>query len=455
VITDRTAALAELRAALGAALSTDPRELDAARADKSGQRSAAAPLAIVHAASVADVQAALRIASAHRLPVVPRGAGTGLAGGAMAGADRLVLSTARMTRIHEIDAVDQIAVVEPGVIVAELDAAAREQGLFYAPDPASRAWATIGGTIATGAGGLMCVKYGVTREAVLGLDVVLADGTLMRLGHRTVKGVTGLDLVGLMVGSEGTLGVVVGATVRLLPVPAGTTATIGAHLPSVVAAGAASAAIMASGVRPAALEIIDPLALSRIHAYLGLPLPLDGTTHLLMQTDGPQAIADAESALALVRAAGGDGDVSTDDASAEQLLTVRRSFHAAMEAHGTVLIEDVAVPRRRLPEMFAAIERISAEFGVEIPTVAHAGDGNLHPNFVYSGDAVPEPVWQAAHAVFREALALGGTLTGEHGVGVLKKRHLVDELGEHQLALQRRIKAAFDPLGIMNPDAVF
>lgn len=453
--TDRTSALDELRAALGAALSTDATELEAARADKSGQRSAAAPLAIVHAASVADVQAALRIASAHRLPVVPRGAGTGLAGGAMAGADRLVLSTARMTRIHEIDAVDQIAVVEPGVIVAELDAAARKQGLFYAPDPASRAWATIGGTVATGAGGLMCVKYGVTREAVLGLDVVLADGTLMRLGHRTVKGVTGLDLVGLMVGSEGTLGVVVGATVRLLPIPEGATVTIGAQLPSVVAAGAAASAIMAGGVRPAALEIIDPLALSRIHTYLGLPQPLDGTTHLLVQTDGPQAIADAESALALVRAAGGDGDVSTDDASAERLLTVRRSFHAAMEAHGTVLIEDVAVPRRRLPEMFAAIERISAEYGVEIPTVAHAGDGNLHPNFVYSGDTVPEPVWRAAHAVFREALALGGTLTGEHGVGVLKKRHLVDELGEHQLALQRRIKAAFDPLGIMNPDAVF
>lgn len=452
---DRTAALSELRAAVGNALSTDPTELDAARSDKSGHRSAAAPLAIVHATSIADVQSTLRIASAHRLPVVPRGAGTGLAGGAMAGGDRLVLSTARMTRIHEIDTVDQVAVVEPGVVVADLDAAARREGLFYAPDPASRAWATIGGTIATGAGGLMCVKYGVTREAVLGVDVVLADGTLMRLGHRTVKGVTGLDLVGLMVGSEGTLGVVVGATVRLLPVPLGSTVTIGAELPSVVAAGTAAAAIVASGVRPAALEIIDPLALRRIHTYLGLPAPAESTTHLLVQTDGPQALADADAALAHIRAAGGTGETSTDDVSAERLLTIRRSFHAAMEAHGTVLIEDVAVPRRRLPDMFAAIERISREYGVEIPTVAHAGDGNLHPNFVYVGDTVPPEVWQAAHAVFREALTLGGTLTGEHGVGVLKKMHLREELGEPQLALQRRIKAAFDPLGIMNPDAVF
>lgn len=453
--TDRTAALDDLRDALGNRLSVDPDELDAARSDKSGQRSPAAPLAIVHAESIADVQAALRIASAHLLPVVPRGAGTGLAGGAMAGDDRLVLSTARMTRIHDIDVVDQVAVVEPGVIVAELDAAARRDGLFYAPDPASRAWATIGGTIATGAGGLMCVKYGVTREAVLGLDVVLADGSLMRLGHRTVKGVTGLDLVGLMVGSEGTLGVVVGATVRLLPIPPGSTATIGAELPSVVAAGAAAAAIMASGIRPAALEIIDPLALTRIHAYLGLPAPRRNAAHLLIQSDGVQAQADAEAALAHVHAAGGVGQVSFDEVSAERLLTIRRSFHAAMEAHGTVLIEDVAVPRRRLPDMFAAIAQISAQYGVEIPTVAHAGDGNLHPNFVYDGEFVPDAVWQAAHAVFRTALALGGTLTGEHGVGVLKRRHLVDELGESQLDLQRRIKAAFDPLGIMNPDAVF
>ena len=453
-MSEHSPALAALRDALDDRVSIDPDELDAARLDKSGQRSDAPPVAIVHARSVDDVQAALRIASNFRLPVVPRGAGTGLAGGAMAGRDRLVVSTARMTRIHEINVADQLAVVEPGVIVAELDAAARERGLFYAPDPASRAWASIGGTIATGAGGLMCVKYGVTREAVLALDVVLADGTLMRFGHRTVKGVTGLDLTALMVGSEGTLGVIVGATVRLVPVPTGEKATIGALVPSMVAAGAAASAIMASGLRPAALELIDPHALQAIHAYLGLPAPATGQTHLLVQTDGPTALADADAALAHIRAAGGDGVASTDPARAEELLRVRRSFHPAMEHHGSVLIEDVAVPRSRLPEMFAAIERISAEYGIPIPTVAHAGDGNLHPNFVYAGDEVPDAVWSAAHAVFRAALELGGTLTGEHGVGVLKKRHLVDELGESQLALQRRIKAAFDPLGIMNPDAM-
>lgn len=452
--TDRSPALAELRAALGDALSVDPAELEAVRADKSGQRSSSAPLAIVHATEIAHVQEAVRIASRHRLPIVPRGAGTGLAGAAMPGGDRLVVSTARMTRIRELDTADQVAVVEPGVIVADLDAEARRHGLFYAPDPASRAWATIGGTIATGAGGLLCVKYGVTREAVLALDVVLADGSLERFGHRTVKGVTGLDLVALMVGSEGTLGIVVGATVRLTPVPEGDLATIGATLPSVVAGATAASAIMASGLRPAALEIIDPLAFARIHAHLGLAAPADGGAHLLVQTDGPLARADAERALAIIREHGGDGTLTTDLAESERLLTVRRSFHAAMERDGTVLIEDVAVPRSRLAEMFAAIESIGAEHGVSIPTVAHAGDGNLHPNFVYSGDTVPEAVWAAAHAVFRAALRLGGTLTGEHGVGVLKRHHLVEELGENQLALQRRVKAAFDPLGIMNPDAV-
>lgn len=451
---DRSTALAELRAALGPAVSTDPAELDAARADKSGQRSAAAPLAIVHAETAEHVVAALRVATRHRLPVVPRGAGTGLAGAAMAGGDRLVVSTARMTRILEIDAADHVAVVEPGVIVADLDTAAREHGLFYAPDPASRAWASIGGTIATGAGGLMCVKYGVTREAVLALDVVLADGGRERFGHRTVKGVTGLDLTALMVGSEGTLGVIVGATVRLTPVPSGDVATLGAVLPSVVDAAAAASAIMASGLRPSALELIDPLALAAIHDHLGLAAPVTGGTHLLVQCDGMLAREDAERALAIIRAHGGDGALTLDAGEAEQLLAVRRAFHPAMEARGQVLIEDVAVPRSRLADMFAAIERISAEFGVEIPTVAHAGDGNLHPNFVYTGDAVPAAVWDAAHAVFREALALGGTLTGEHGVGVLKKRHLATELGETQVALQRRVKAAFDPLGIMNPDAV-
>lgn len=450
-----SAALAALREALGHAVVTEPSDLERVRSDKSGQRSAAAPLAIIEARSVADVQAALRIATEHRLPVVPRGAGTGLTGGSIAGEGQLVLSTAAMTRILEINAADQLAVVEPGLLNADLNRALAAHGLWFAPDPASKEISTIGGNIATNAGGLLCAKYGVTREAVLGLSIVLADGTLLELGHRTVKGVTGLDLTALMIGSEGTLGVIVGATVKLTALPTGPVATIGATFADVRAAAGASAAITAAGLRPAAMELIDPLALTSIHAFLGMTPPRPGATHLLVQCDGEAAATEADHALALIRAAGGEAALTLDPDEGERMLAVRRAFHGAMEARGEVLIEDVAVPRSALPEMFDALTRISAEYGVEIPTVAHAGDGNLHPNFVYTGKEVPEAVWQAAHAVFRAAITLGGTLTGEHGIGTLKRRWLGEELGEPQLELQRRIKAVFDPLGILNPGKVF
>ncbi|MDO8337095.1 MAG: FAD-linked oxidase C-terminal domain-containing protein [Microcella sp.] len=448
-------ALGALRAALGDALSIDPTELEAARGDYSGLRRDGTPLAIVHARSITDVQAALRIATEHRLPVVPRGAGTGLTGGAMGGDGELVLSTARMTRILEVSSADQLAVVEPGVINAELNTALEPTGLFFAPDPASRAISTIGGNIATNAGGLLCAKYGVTREAVLGLKLVLADGTLLELGHRTVKGVTGLDLTALVIGSEGTLGVVVEATVRLVPLPAGSPATIGAYFPSVVDAATASAAITAAHLRPAVMELIDEVALARILAHLGLPERAPGSAYLLVQTDGSAALAEAERALAIIEDHGGEAALTTDADEGERMLAVRRAFHPAMAAAATVLIEDVAVPRSALPEMLAAIREIGLRHDLEIPTVAHAGDGNLHPNFLFAGDEVPPRVWEAAGELFRTAVRLGGTLTGEHGVGTLKRQWLEEELGAPQLDLQRRIKAVFDPLGIMNPGKVF
>lgn len=448
-------ALHALRAALGDAVSTEPAELERLRGDHSGQRRDGRPLAVVHARSTADVQAALRIATEHRVPVVPRGAGTGLTGGAAAGEGEIVLSTARMNRIVEISAADQLAVVEPGVINAALNAALAPTGLFFAPDPASRAISTIGGNIATNAGGLLCAKYGVTREAVLGTTVVLADGTLLELGHRTVKGVTGLDLTALMIGSEGTLGVVVEAIVRLVPLPTGVPATIGAYFPSVIEAAAASAAITAAHLRPAAMEIIDAPALARILRHLELPERSPGSAHLLVQTDGASAPAEAERALAIVRAHGGTAELTNDAEEGERMLAVRRAFHPAMAAQAEVLIEDIAVPRTALPRMFAEIARIAERHGVEIPTVAHAGDGNLHPNFLYAGDEVPEVIWEAAGELFRAAVRLGGTLTGEHGVGTLKRRWLEEELGAPQLELQRRIKGVFDPLGIMNPGKVF
>jgi glycolate oxidase len=450
-----TDVLAALRAAIGDAVSTKAADLETARSDKSGQRGAGIPIAVITANSVEQVQAALRIAHAHGVPVVPRGAGTGLTGGALAGAGELVLSTAAMTRVHEIDSANQLAVVEPGILNADLNSLLEPLGLRWAPDPASRAICTVGGNIATNAGGLLCAKYGVTREAVLGLDVVLADGTLMRLGHRTVKGVTGLDLTALMIGSEGTLGIIVGATLKLTPVPTGVVATIGAYFPTIEDAAAASAAITAARIRPAVMELLDPLALASILSHLGLPDQAPGCAYLLVQTDGGSAETEARAALTTITHLGGTASMTTDPDEGERMLAVRRAMYPAMESLGRVLIEDVAVPRSQLPEMFRAIRDIGLRYGMPIPTVAHAGDGNLHPNLIYNGEEVPENVWLAAGEIFEAALALGGTLTGEHGIGTLKRRWLADELGDAQVELQRRIKSAFDPHGILNPGKVF
>jgi len=444
---------ADLIDVLGDIVSTDPAELERARADKSGHVAGGTPLAVVHARTIEDVQEVMRFATETRTPVVTRGAGTGLAGGAIATEGEIVLSTARMNRILEVARDDELAVVEPGVINADLNTHLESTGLWFAPDPASRAISTIGGNIATNAGGLLCAKYGVTRESVLGVKVVLADGRLMDFGHRTVKGVTGLDLAGLMIGSEGTLGVIVEATVRLRTLPSGVAATIGAYFSSVEAAARAASVITASGIRPAIMELLDPHAMRSIARHLDLDVRDE--TFLLVQTDGQGARVEAEAALSVITSLGGEAELTTEPLESARLFAMRRAFHPAMEARGTVLIEDVCVPRSALPSMFAAIDQISQKYGVEIATVAHAGDGNLHPNFVFEGAEVPDAVWQAADEMFLAALRLGGTLTGEHGVGLLKRRWLGDELGDDQLELQREIKRVFDPLGILNPGKVF
>ncbi|MBM7504399.1 FAD-binding oxidoreductase [Agromyces aurantiacus] len=448
---------------LGDAVIADGPAMQAVREDRSGWRSPHPPLAIVHAGSVEDVQAVMRVASASGTPVVPRGAGTGLAGGAISSLGSIVLDLSRMDRILEISDVDELAVVEAGVLNGDLDRAARERGLWYAPDPASRAISSIGGNIATNAGGLLCAKYGVTRESVLGLVAVLADGTLLRTGHRTVKGVTGYDLTALLTGSEGTLAVIVEATVRLRPIVRGDTHTVAAAFPDVESAGVAVGGVAAARVRPALLELIDPIGLARVAEYLG-PSALEGTplddlapgeTFLLAQCDAGDAADEAEFLARVFESAGGRVTRSTDAATGERLLDIRRAMHPALASRGNVLIEDVAVPRSRLPEMFRAIAEIGARHDVEIPTLAHAGDGNLHPNFVFEGDKVPERIWAAADELFRAGVRLGGTLTGEHGVGLLKRRWLAEELGDTSVELQRRLKQVFDPQGILNPGVMF
>lgn len=457
-----TDVVGRLRAELGDRVDTDPASLAAARADKSGHAASGLPLAVVRARSVADVQATLRIASATGTPVVTRGAGTGLAGGANAGAGEIALSVRAMDRILEVRPDDLLAVVEPGILNADLNAALAPYGLWWAPDPASRAISTVGGNIATGAGGLLCAKYGVVRDAVLGVDIVLADGRLLRLGHRTVKGVTGLDLTSLVIGSEGTLGVIVGATLKLRRLVPGEVHTIAATFPTVRAAAEASAAVTASGVQPSIMELMDAVSLEAVHRLLSLEAPTPGAAQLTIQTDGPASAAEADAIAAVLRAAGGTVAMSHDPEEGERLLTIRRSMHPAMETLGTTLIEDVSVPRSALPAMFDEIARVERDHGVRIPTVAHAGDGNLHPNFVFDAEpdehgvvAVPDAIWAAADDLFRAALRLGGTLTGEHGVGVLKRRWLADELGDDQWELQWQITRVFDPQGILNPGKVF
>lgn len=447
--------LASLTRLLGADVVTDPTTLDAMRSDRSGYVSATRPLAIVTPRTVADVQAVMRIAHANGVPVVTRGAGTGLAGGALACDGEIVLSTLAMDRVLEINAADELAVVEPGILNADLNRALEPHGLWFAPDPASKEISTVGGNIATNAGGLLCAKYGVTRDAVLGLSVVLADGRLIEMGHRSIKGVTGLDLTALMIGSEGVLGVIVGATVRVRRKTPETACTVASYFPTVSAGAAAAAAISAAGIRPAVMELMDEACLAAVGAYLERDLSRLGGSYLLVQTDGPGAEQEARDSAAVIVRVGGTAEITSDAVEGEALLAVRRAMLPALQALGTVLIEDVSVPRSALPAMFDAIGAIEQRFGITIPTAAHAGDGNLHPNFVFHGTDVPNHIWEAADALFEAAIALGGTLTGEHGIGILKKRWLRGELGDDQFELQRQIKMVFDPTGILNPDKVF
>ncbi|WP_405475364.1 FAD-binding oxidoreductase [Streptomyces sp. NBC_00009] len=429
-------------------LTTDPAVLAAHATDRSGTRPAGEPLALVRARRTEDVTVTLRHAHALRVPVVPRGAGTGLSGGATAHDGCLVLDLSGMDRILELSADDQLAVVEPGVITADLDRAAGAHGLRYAPDPASAALSTIGGNIATNAGGLRCAKYGVTRDSVMGLEAVLADGTVVRTGRRTVKGVTGYDLTALLTGSEGTLAVITSATLRLRPIPVAT-ATLAAYFASFEAAAEASYAISRAGVEPALAELVDGPVLHAIDPALRER----GAALLVVQCDGAGAAAETTAVARLLAPLATTVETTQDPAEAEALLAARRLALPALERLGRPLIEDIAVPRSRLAQAVREIRAISARHDVPVYTLAHAADGNLHPIIVAdpSLDRLPDTAWEAAGEIFALALRLGGTLTGEHGVGVLKRQWVAEELGPAAHALQRRLKEVFDPRGILNP----
>ena len=423
-----------------------------ANTDRSGFTPATLPLGVVRATTIDDVVDTLTYANEHGIPVVTRGAGSGLAGGASAQEGEIVLDVSAMNRIIELDAQEQIIVVQPGILNAAVDEAAQEHGLFYAPDPASKTYCSIGGNIATNAGGMRCAKYGVTRDAVLGLTVVLADGTVLKTGGQTMKRVSGFDLTSLFIGSEGTLGVVVEATLRLRP-RSETTGMFVAYFPDVVAAAAAAAEVISSGIQPTALELMDGKTLDAVDAALGTDHGARGRAFLLVQTDGVGALHERDQLEQLVRHSTDQVWVAHDDAEAETLMTARREAIPSIEAKGTIYVGDVGVPRKHLAEMVQTLERIGETHGVDLYTIAHAGDGNLHPILIIPEDQSIDsgPPKAALEDMFWAAHKLGGTLTGEHGVGVLKRDWLLPELGEDVLALCRQIKSVFDPKGILNP----
>ena len=448
------AALDDLRTRLDHShLITDPDVLQSYRQDWAKAPDPGTPLAVVRARTTEDVQEVMRWASTHSVPVVPRGAGSGLSGGATAVDGGIVLSTELMRDLH-VDPVTRTATVQPGLYNAEVKQAVAEHGLWYPPDPSSYEICSIGGNIATNAGGLCCVKYGVTTDYVLGMTVVLADGTAVRLGGPRLKDTAGLSLTKLFVGSEGTLGIVTEIILRLIPAQPPRSTVVGIF-PDVVACSEAVLAITRR-IRPAMLEFMDTVSIRAVEADLRMGLDTDAGAMLLAQSDltGPDRADETEFMAEAFRTHGATEVFATDDPDeGEQFTMARRAAFTSLGKVGTLLLEDVGVPLPSLPRLVAGIEEISARRDVPIALVAHAGDGNTHPIIVLTDDD-PDRADRARLAfgeVMDLAIGMGGTITGEHGVGRLKAPWLPAQLGDDVMALTRRIKNALDPQGILNP----
>jgi glycolate oxidase len=447
------AALGELERSLPpGTVVTDTGIVDGYRFDRSNIGVAGRPLAVVRVSDTAQVQTTLRWARAHNVPVVTRGAGTGLSGGSVAVEGCLTLSTERMRRIV-IDAPARLAVAQPGALNVEVKTAARAHGLWYPPDPSSFEICSIGGNVATNAGGLCCVKYGVTTDYVLGMEVVLADGRALRLGGRTIKDVAGYDLKRLFTGSEGTLGVITEVSLRLRPPPPPAT-TMVATFPDAQGAGHAISAIAAGG-NPAVLELMDRASVGAVERQFNMGLADCGAL-LLGQSDagGAQGTAEVATMVEACREAGADEVFATaDEEEGAQFMAARRAAIPAVEKLGSVLIEDVGVPLPRVAELIGGIERVAERHTTLIATIGHAGDGNFHPLVVFDrGDpAAVDRAEVAFGAVMDLAISLGGTITGEHGIGTLKRGWLEGQIGSDVLAVMQDVKRALDPQGILNP----
>lgn len=418
------------------------------------------PDVVVFPTGASEISELLKLANRERLPVFPRGAGTGMVGAAIPGNGGIVMVLTRLNRILEIDPDNMIAVVEPGVVTGEFQKALTPHGLFYPPDPASLAFSTIGGNVAMCAGGPRAVKYGVTRDYVLGLQAVLPTGTIIRTGTRTMKGVVGYDLTRLMVGSEGTLCVFTEITLRLIPLPE-STRTMMAVFPLLEGAAQAVTVIIRERIVPSTIELMDQATIEVVENHLKMGLPLDAEALLLIEIDGRPSVLDEDAARIgeICRRCGCSSvEVAHSDEERDRLWKARRSVSPALgRIRPGKINEDVTVPRTRIPDLIRAIRRLADKYSLTIVCFGHAGDGNIHTNIMLD-KSDPDERSRASKAVeelFRMVLDLGGTLSGEHGIGIAKSPFLKWEIGEEGLKTMWRIKQALDPLNILNPDKMF
>ncbi len=437
-------------------LLTDALDRESYRRDETAYLPTGLPVAVALPETTAEVAALVRLCGLHDVPIVARGAGTGLSGAAAGIEGALTIAFTRMDRVLDIDEVDLTVTTQPGVVNADLKAAVAARGLFYAPDPASFETCTIGGNLGTNAGGLCCLKYGVTRDAVLGLEVVMADATVLRLGGRNVKDVAGYGLIPLLVGSEGTLGLVTEAILRLRPAPP-PRSTLIAFFPTLDAAGAAVAGIAAAGLSPVTLELMDRTTIRAVDDVHQLGLDRDAAAMLMVESDlpGAGAATEMEAAVPVCEAAGATQVVLARGAQeADWLRAGRRLAYRALEHVAVARMEDVGVPRSRIPALLREIEGIAERNAIAIGTFGHAGDGNLHPTFLLDrdeGDAAVVRLEAARRELYEAALALGGTVTGEHGIGAARREWLVPQRGADAVAVMRAIKVALDPRDLLNP----
>ena len=442
--------LTELKNVLGedVSLITDPSITSAYSRDQAPFAHSEPPLAVVIARDIETISKLLAFASAHKVPVVTRGAGSGLAGGANSTADSIVLSLEKMNEILEIDTKNLVARVQAGVINLDLDKAVKDHGLAYLPDPASREWSTIGGNVATNAGGMCCVKYGVTSQHVRAMTVVLASGEIVKFGSVTKKAVTTLDLASLMIGSEGTLGVIVEITVALAQRPK-SPSTLIATFPTINEAARASTELLAFG--PSMLEIVDSTTIKAVESWKSLGFESAGSVLILQVDDG----ADLNPAVALCQAMGAiDAMFSDDPADAADLIALRKLAYPALERMGMTLLDDVAVPLTKIADLVLEVEKIASRNNLTIAVFGHAGDGNLHPTIVFphGDEAAAKRAAIAFSEIVEAAQSMGGTTSGEHGVGSIKRELAAKEISPKVRELQLQIKGIFDPQNILNPN---